>query len=67
MVVVLPAVDNLSFGNYFGFVWGILGKKAGKGGFKGGSGRGAICPMFSNCAYNSFKVMGKGGSCSSSC
>ena len=29
VVVVLPVVDNLSFGNYFGFVWGILGKKAG--------------------------------------
>ena len=29
VVIVLPIVDNLSFGNYFGFVWGILGKKAG--------------------------------------
>ena len=29
VVVVLPVADNLSFGNYFGFVRGILCEKAG--------------------------------------
>ena len=29
VVIVLPVVDNLSFGNYFGYVWGILCEKAG--------------------------------------
>jgi hypothetical protein len=41
--------------------------QVGKGGCIGGNGRGAICPILSNLAYNSFRVIGKGGNCSSSC
>ena len=31
VVVALLVVDNLSFGNYFGYVWGTFGKKVGLG------------------------------------
>ena len=38
-----------------------------KGSCIGGTGKRAICPILSNLAYNSFRVIGKGGNCSSGC